>query len=196
MLATLLFWLSVAVALLALIDLLLSTDQKNRLDTASVKLWSILDEAKGWSFADWLKEPRATRWLAVSLGIVGGIPIGLGTAEWFEEIGAVAWFEKWGLGHTPVLVSLIGAALVFVTFGFVSTARDVFKQVLNSKTGEFIARRHIEIAVGSLIGIAAWALILRLNVITMINPSPLRTIVDFGITSVGGVCIMALFSLL
>jgi len=73
MLATLLIWLSVAVAVLALTDLFLSTAQKDWLSNAVLKLWSILDEAKAWSFADWLKEPRPIWWLAISFGLLIGI---------------------------------------------------------------------------------------------------------------------------
>jgi hypothetical protein len=70
MLATLLIWLTAAVAVLALVDLLLSKAQKKWLSDASIKAWSILDEAKGWSLADWLKKPRARWWLALSLGLL------------------------------------------------------------------------------------------------------------------------------
>jgi hypothetical protein len=59
MLATLLIWLSVAVALLALADLFLSQAQKTWLSNALIKTWSVLDEAKSWSFADWLKKPSS-----------------------------------------------------------------------------------------------------------------------------------------
>src|SRR6516164_116699 len=59
MLATLLIWLSVAVAVLALADLFLSQAQKTWLSDALIKTWSVLDEAKSWSFADWLKKPSS-----------------------------------------------------------------------------------------------------------------------------------------
>jgi hypothetical protein len=58
MLATLLIWLSGAVAVLALLDLFLSKTQKAWLSNAVIKAWSILDEAKEWSFTDWLKMPK------------------------------------------------------------------------------------------------------------------------------------------
>jgi hypothetical protein len=64
MLATLLIWLSAAVAVLALADLLLSKAQKDWLSNAVIKIWSVIDEAKAWSFADWLKNPRARWWFA------------------------------------------------------------------------------------------------------------------------------------
>jgi len=70
MLATLLIWLSVAVAVLALADLFLSQAQKTWLSDALIKTWSVLDEAKSWSFADWLKKPRAMWWLAASMALL------------------------------------------------------------------------------------------------------------------------------
>src|SRR5215510_8281325 len=72
MLGTLLIWLSVAVAILAIVDLFLSDSQKAWLSNAVIKTWNILDEGKGWSFADWLKRPRAKWWLALSLGLLLG----------------------------------------------------------------------------------------------------------------------------
>jgi hypothetical protein len=73
MLGTLLIWLSVAVAILAIVDLFLSDSQKAWLSNAVIKTWNILDEAKGWSFTDWLKEPRAAWWLAMALPLLLGL---------------------------------------------------------------------------------------------------------------------------
>src|SRR6516225_6033863 len=73
MLATLLIWLSVAVAVLALLDLFLSKAQKTWLSNVVIKAWNILDEARRWSFLDWLKNPRARWWLALSLALVLGL---------------------------------------------------------------------------------------------------------------------------
>ena len=70
MLATSLIWLSVAVAALALLDLFLSKAQKTRLSNVVIKIWNGLDEAKGWSFANWAQKPAAKWWLAVSLGFI------------------------------------------------------------------------------------------------------------------------------
>src|SRR5262245_2296454 len=69
MLATLLIWVSAGIAALALADMLLSDKQKEWLSNAVIRVWSVLDEARGWSFSDWLGQPRARWWLAVSLGI-------------------------------------------------------------------------------------------------------------------------------
>jgi hypothetical protein len=70
MLATLVIWLCAAVAVLKLLDLFLSPAQKTWLSNAVIKTWNVLDEAKAWSFADWLKKPRAIWWLAVSLTLL------------------------------------------------------------------------------------------------------------------------------
>jgi hypothetical protein len=69
MLGTLVIALSAAVAVLALLDFFLSKAQKEWLSNAVIRMWSILDEARGWSFSDWVKQPRARWWLALSLGI-------------------------------------------------------------------------------------------------------------------------------
>jgi hypothetical protein len=70
MLAMLLIWICAAVAVLKLVDLFLSPAQKTWLSNAVIKTWNVLDEAKAWSFADWLKRPRAIWWLAVSLTLL------------------------------------------------------------------------------------------------------------------------------
>jgi hypothetical protein len=70
MLATLLIWLCAAVAVLKLVDLFLSPAQKTWLSNAVIKTWNVLDEAKAWTFADWLKRPSAIWWLAVSLTLL------------------------------------------------------------------------------------------------------------------------------
>jgi hypothetical protein len=70
MLATLLIWLFAAVAVLKLLDLFLSPAQKTWLSNAVIETWNVLDEAKAWSFADWLKRPRAIWWLAASLTLL------------------------------------------------------------------------------------------------------------------------------
>jgi hypothetical protein len=70
MLATLVIWLSVAVVCLKLVDILLSQAWKTRLSNAAIKTWNVLDEAKAWSFADWLRKPRAIWWLAISLTLL------------------------------------------------------------------------------------------------------------------------------
>src|SRR5215510_11058813 len=75
MLGTLLIWLSVAVAILAIVDLFLSDSQKTWLSNAVIKTWNVLDEAKGWSFADWLKEPRAAWWLAMALSVASWVGV-------------------------------------------------------------------------------------------------------------------------
>ena len=136
MLATLLIWLSVAVAALALIDLFLSKAQKDWLSNAVLKLWIILDEARGWSFADWLKEPRARWWLAVSLGLFTGIsivwPFGQQSSEW--DLARVALSVSIALSVCAVIT------LLMVYF---------FKQLLDSRPGEFLARRGTEVGIGS-----------------------------------------------
>jgi hypothetical protein len=70
MLATLLISLSGAVAVLTLLDLFMSNAQKTWLSNVVTKAWDVLDEAKSWSFTDWLKQPRARWWLAISLGVI------------------------------------------------------------------------------------------------------------------------------
>src|SRR5262249_23046738 len=122
MLATLLIWLGVAVAALALVDVFLSKAQKDWLDTASIKLWSILDEARGWSFADWLKQPRATWWLAVSLGLFMGILTAW--SVWSFEI------KEWGIlagtGFFAPIALFVCVVITLMTFYF-------FKQLLDSR---------------------------------------------------------------
>jgi hypothetical protein len=67
MLATLTIWLSAAVAVLVLVEIFLSKAQKEWLSNAVLKIWSSLDEAKGWSFADWLIKPGPKWWEGLAL---------------------------------------------------------------------------------------------------------------------------------
>lgn len=162
MLATLLIWLSVAVAVLTLLDLFLSKAQKDWLSNAVLKLWIILDEARGWSFADWLKQPRATWWLAVSLGLFTGTSIVWLFGPQFSELD---------LAHVGLSVSIALSVCVVITLLTIY----FFKQLLDSRPGEFIARRGTEVAIGSLAALVFWTLI-ELAVITMTNPSTFRTV--------------------
>jgi len=88
MLATLLIWLSVAVAVLALADLFLSQAQKTWLSNALIKTWSVLDEAKSWSFADWLKKPRAMWWLAASMALL------ISAGFILQQVLMMKWLER------------------------------------------------------------------------------------------------------
>jgi hypothetical protein len=62
MLATTLIWLAAAVAVLKLIDLLLPEQQKTWLSTAVNKASKVLDDAKKWSFFNWLMKPSPNKW--------------------------------------------------------------------------------------------------------------------------------------
>src|SRR6516225_5487728 len=88
MLATLLIWLSVAVAVLALADLFLSQAQKTWLSNALIKTWSVLDEAKSWSFADWLKKPTAMWWLAASMALL------ISAGFILQQVLMMKWLER------------------------------------------------------------------------------------------------------
>jgi hypothetical protein len=116
MLGTLLIWLSVAVAILAIVDLFLSDSQKAWLSNAVIKTWNILDEAKGWSFADWIKKPRATWWLAVGLGLLLGSFLGI--VNWLTELYLGRADDNWSwvvaVGY-PLTTALILFIFSFLT---------------------------------------------------------------------------------
>ena len=59
MLASALIVLSLTVTALAVLDFLLSEPQKKVIADAVIATWNVLDEARKWSFSDWLKNPRA-----------------------------------------------------------------------------------------------------------------------------------------
>lgn len=69
MVASALIVLSLAVTVLAVLDFLLSENQKKLVADTVIATWNVLDEARKWSFADWLKNPRASAWLAISLAL-------------------------------------------------------------------------------------------------------------------------------
>jgi hypothetical protein len=153
MLATLGLWLTAALAVLGLADLFLSKAQKDWLDNAVVKLWTILDEAKGLSFADWLKHPQAKWWLAISLGLF--VAIGLVTLLWdtVEPVFAapiviaivvtITWLAHpvlgWLLEFTPTVRfgHKLTIVSVLATVGLVSTVTVAWFEYTSSLHGTF-----------------------------------------------------------
>jgi hypothetical protein len=141
MLATIFIWLSVAVIALGLADILLSKTQKEWLSNAVLKLWGALDEAKGWSFADWLKKPRAKWWFAVTVGL--GLAI-------LEAVFVFVWhdlFAEWRAqrrGTEPLKLDVFGrlfAALwagAFVWAFIVYVTRPIFAWLL-----QFSSTKHL-----------------------------------------------------
>jgi hypothetical protein len=67
MLATLLISLAAVVAALKLLDLLMSDAQKAWLSNVVITAWNRVDEARGWSFSDWLLNPKARGWYIVAV---------------------------------------------------------------------------------------------------------------------------------
>jgi len=128
MLTTLLIWLSASIAVLALADLLLSKAQKDWLSNAVIKIWSVLDEAKAWSFADWLKNPRARWWFAISIGLLMGVK-----QAWsiiMEESGEYLRPDVLGdaVRNSPLNISLL-AAISAILVALLS--RPIFATLLN-----------------------------------------------------------------
>jgi hypothetical protein len=140
MLATLIIWLSVTVAVLALIDLFLSKAQKTWLSNAMVKVWNCLDEAQGWSFADWLKEPRAKWWFAITLGLAFGISEAYFVFAWndlIDEFRARRGKEPLALGVRGRLFAAAFTLAWFWIFIFYLT-RPIFAWLL-----QFSSARHL-----------------------------------------------------
>ena len=158
--------------------------QKDRLDNAVVKLWIILDEARGWSFADWLKEPRAIWWLAVSLGLFLGI-----LTVWSVWSPLI---KEWGI---LVGVAIIAPIALFVCVIVTWLTFEAFQRLLDSRPGEFLARRGTEVAIGCLIAFVFWTLI-EVAVITMIKPLLFRRIVLGPIKLLQGMAAVTSFCLL
>jgi hypothetical protein len=191
MVATLLIWLSAAVAVLALADLFLSKAQKNWLSDRLIKLWNRLDEAKGWSFADWLKQPRAAWWLAVSLGLFmgGGIVI---LTVWLTGIKSIKEIRS---GEWLWIVGVVLPGLLFVDFLITIWARHIFVQILNSKPGVFLVRWHTEIALYSLFTVVA-LILLELALLAMTDLSLFRTLAIAGIRGLRNSSLLVLLCLL
>jgi hypothetical protein len=152
MLATLLIWLSAAVAILAIVDLFLSASQKTWLSNAVIKTWNILDEAKGWSFADWIKESRATWWLAVGLGLLLGLLSAL--SSWLNK-------DIWEATRTSDdnwiwVVALTSALICFIFFIFAFLTRRIFAWLLKSGSVLRIAKTT---AVTCVLCFLTWVLI-------------------------------------
>jgi hypothetical protein len=129
MLTSVLLSLSVAVALLSILDFCLSATQKKRVEDFVVKVWNILDEAKGWSFSDWLKNPRASWWFAISFALLlAAYQLWMMNYIWalqrrahINEFANDSPYKLW-------FISLFVAAIAFAFFTFV--ARPIFAWLL------------------------------------------------------------------
>src|SRR5262249_50717753 len=128
MLATILIWLSAAVAVLALADLFLSKAQKDWLSNAVIKIWNVLDEAKAWSLADWLKNPRARWWFAISIGLVMGVQQAWSIST--EENGEYLRPDVFGdaVRNNPLTISLLAASAAIL---FTLLSRPIFARLLD-----------------------------------------------------------------
>src|SRR5262245_11932858 len=112
MLATLTFWLAAAVAVLALVELLLSKEQKIWLSTKVTEAWNVLDDIKAWSFEDWVtKTRRITGWFAWAAGSVVGAVAAYRYLDLFSSKSAPAGFGD------NVYDVIVGPALAFIGLG-------------------------------------------------------------------------------
>jgi hypothetical protein len=166
MLATIFIWLSVAVIALKLADIFLSKAQKEWLSNGVVRFWNILDECKGWSFADWLKKPQAKLWFAITLGL------GIAVVNGYTYIVDADYpFNQWkvqiegaqrtvGGGRTGLLnffVAVLYGVLAFVvTLYFV---RPIFAKLLEFRSATHLSVRLVIILVGS------WTIYLLLSIV-------------------------------
>jgi hypothetical protein len=167
MLATLLIWLSAAVAVLALADLLLSKAQKDWLSNAVIKIWSVLDEAKAWSFADWLKNPRARWWFAISVGLLMGIQQAWSIIT--EESGEYLRPDVFGdaLRNSPLIISLL-AAWTAILVALLS--RPIFARLLDFTSRKSLALRLTVFSLFALIVFVIMTLTLGLSEQSSIFP--------------------------
>src|SRR5258708_1243622 len=160
MLATLLIWLSAAVAVLALADLLLSKAQKDWLSNAVIKIWSVLDEAKAWSFADWLKNPRARWWFATSVGLLMGVQQARSIIT--EESGEYLRPDVFGnaVRNSPLIISLLAAWTAIL---FALLARPIFARLLDFTSRKSLALRLTVFSLFAVIVLVIMALTLGLS---------------------------------
>jgi len=167
MLATLLIWLSAAVAVLALADLLLSKAQKDWLSNAVIKIWSVLDEAKAWSFADWLKNPRARWWFAISVGLLMGVQQAWSIIT--EESGEYLRPDVFGdaLRNSPLIISLL-AAWTAILVALLS--RPIFARLLDFTSRKSLALRLTVFSLFALIVFVIMTLTLGLSEQSSIFP--------------------------
>src|SRR5262245_58062157 len=156
MLATLLIWLSAAVAILALADLFLSEAQKGWLSNAVVKLWSILDEAKGWSFVDWLKKLRAIWWLAISVGfVVASLSETLIDFTIFAIIAPETPLE-WATLSVTLLLGVPLSIILFCLFTILIARALAFVAGAILYVGEFMVRRIAEYPKGPVLALSTF----------------------------------------
>jgi hypothetical protein len=133
MLATLLISLSGGVAVLTLADLFLSNTQKTWLSNAVIKAWSVLDEAKGWSLTDWLKQPRARWWLAISVGLFMAAYYILMTHHTGRTLHELLVVLPEDAAVLDFFLYLLGATLIGTFIVFVSL--PIFARLLNVSRG-------------------------------------------------------------
>jgi hypothetical protein len=130
MLATALISLSVAVALLAFLDLFLTETQKTSLSNLVVRIWSGLDEAKAWSTTGWKKDPRAKLYLAIGLGLLNTAPSGVinGLTSRTDFVGLLA-----NVTLVPLLVGIGTTIFALITL-------PIFESLLNFFRGKSMIR--------------------------------------------------------
>jgi hypothetical protein len=110
MLANILAWLAAAGAIPAPLDVFLSETTKARLSRMVTVIWSYLDDLRSLSLLDWLKNPRAKTWLAVTIGLF------LLTIEALQA-GAVALIEEGLTLHAVIVMSatIWAASIVLIS---------------------------------------------------------------------------------
>jgi hypothetical protein len=191
MFATLLIWLSAAVAILAIVDLFLSDSQKVWLSNAVTKTWNILDEAKGWSFADWLKKPRAKWWLAITLGLFLGVEQLRGLMGGVDplRVFATGVAQRVPMDHpnyeliSSYLDILVPNSLVITLMSAVAAMGGIFLSwfilawLLKSNSGKLPVRRLVIAFVASLVFSLSIFFIFALSATRIEHPSSNKALV-------------------
>jgi hypothetical protein len=131
MLATIVFYFSAAVAILALLDLFLSDSQKVALSNTVVGAWSLLDEARGWSFADWLNQRRAKWWLAIGPGVFSAGSMVFYYRRLFELRRTIEGIPQ---PEPPLFGYIMSVWIVFILITLVS--RPIIAHVLKLNSGK------------------------------------------------------------
>ena|SRR6266446_4692943 len=130
MLASALIVLSLTVTVLAVLDFLLSETQKKVVADTVIATWNVLDEARKWSFSDWLKNPRASWWLAITLGLFFAVS----EVAVMHRMMMLDQRESGGLNIPSWIPVSFAAATVLLVLTFIT--RPIFSRFTQFKPGQ------------------------------------------------------------
>jgi hypothetical protein len=163
MLANILAGLAAGGAILTLLDIFLSEKIKAWLSRMVTVIWSYLDDLRSLSLLDWLKNPRAKTWLALTIGLF------LLTIEALQA-GAIALIEEGLTLHAVIVMSatIWAASIVLISSMALPAGRYYWLKMLAILLGA--AALFVAVAPSAFAYIAAVAVLVVVSIVFISRP--------------------------